>query len=83
MLHRVWGDEVVTDRIVRMKGDADGTGMTLAQSSTELPSVAAVDARDECRHRFVGAPRLQLVKGGLALFALATLREFAGGEEQM
>ena len=43
--------------------------------SAKLPSVSALIAEDEGRHRFVCGPGLQLVVGAVSLAALAALHQ--------
>lgn len=40
----------------------------------ELPSVSTLVAENECRHRLVGGPGLDLVVGTVALMTLAALQ---------
>ena len=47
--------------------------------SAELPPVPALVAQDECGHRLVGRPRLDLVVGAVPLVALAALEEVGLG----
>ena len=47
--------------------------------SAELPPVPALVAQDECGHRLVGRPRLDLVVGAVPLVALAALEQVGLG----
>ncbi len=47
--------------------------MILIRASTEFPSMAAIIAKDECSHRFIGGTRLKLVVGAITLPATTAL----------